>query len=166
MRCLHEYDYARRIPRRMPEPPDRDGWEKQRESFGGELITLLEAPACDVCFGDEPVSGAIPGHAPNGSSVAPVPSRDISAGTSGRMSLARSIPPPARPARSFDRAALRHTGLPTLFGHHRPGSSRFAGQEGDAGSPRFSSLLEAMLASDPTLVHAISDAGLHGFPLE
>jgi hypothetical protein len=32
--------------------------------------------------------------------------------------------------------------------------------------PRFSSLLEAMLASDPTLVHAISDAGLHGFPLE
>jgi len=53
VRYLHEHNYARRIPRRMPEPPDRDNWEKQREIFGGELITLLEDPACDVFFGDE-----------------------------------------------------------------------------------------------------------------
>lgn len=53
VRYLHEHNYARRIPRRMPEPPDRDGWEIQREIFGGELITLLEDPACDVFFGDE-----------------------------------------------------------------------------------------------------------------
>jgi transposase len=48
VRYLHEHNYARRIPRRMPEPPDRDNWEKQREIFGGELITLLEDPSCDV----------------------------------------------------------------------------------------------------------------------
>jgi transposase len=53
VRYLHEHNYARRIPRRMPEPPDRDDWVKQREIFGGELITLLEDPACDVFFGDE-----------------------------------------------------------------------------------------------------------------
>lgn len=53
VRYLHEHNYARRIPRRMPEPPDRDAWEKQRETFGSELITLLEDPACDVFFGDE-----------------------------------------------------------------------------------------------------------------
>jgi hypothetical protein len=50
---LHEHNYARRIPRRMPEPSDRDNWEKQSEIFGGELITQLEDPACDVFFGDE-----------------------------------------------------------------------------------------------------------------
>ena len=49
----NEHNYARRIPRRMPEPPDRDEWEKQRENFGAELINLLEDPACDVFFGDE-----------------------------------------------------------------------------------------------------------------
>ena len=53
VRYLHEHNYARRIPRRMPEPPDRDDWEKQREIFGGELITMLEDPANDVFFGDE-----------------------------------------------------------------------------------------------------------------
>lgn len=53
VRYLHEHNYARRIPRRMPEPPDRDDWEKQREIFGGELINMLEDPACDVFFGDE-----------------------------------------------------------------------------------------------------------------
>ena len=35
VRYLHGHNYARRIPRRMPEPPDRDNWEKQREIFGG-----------------------------------------------------------------------------------------------------------------------------------
>jgi hypothetical protein len=34
----------------MPERPDRDGLEKQREIFGGELITMLEDPACNMLF--------------------------------------------------------------------------------------------------------------------
>ncbi len=53
VRYLHEHNYARRIPRRMPEPPDRDSWEKQREIFGSELISMLQDRACDVFFGDE-----------------------------------------------------------------------------------------------------------------
>ena len=52
-RYLHEHDYVRRIPRRMPEPPDPEEWEKRREAFGGELAALLENPSCDVFFGDE-----------------------------------------------------------------------------------------------------------------
>lgn len=53
VRYLHEHGYARRIPRRMPEPPDRAAWEDRRESFCGELLDLLEDPACEVFFGDE-----------------------------------------------------------------------------------------------------------------
>lgn len=53
VRYLHEHDYARRIPRRMPEPPDRDDWEQKREAFAGELIEMLEDPKCQVFFGDE-----------------------------------------------------------------------------------------------------------------
>jgi len=53
VRYLHEHGYARRIPRRMPEPPDRDAWEDRRESFCGELLAVLEDPACEVFFGDE-----------------------------------------------------------------------------------------------------------------
>lgn len=53
VRYLHEHNYARRIPRRIPEPPDRDEWEQQRETFAGELATLLEDPAYDLFFGDE-----------------------------------------------------------------------------------------------------------------
>jgi len=53
VRYLHEHNYARRIPRRMPEPPDRDAWEDLRETFATELITMLEDPGCDVFFGDE-----------------------------------------------------------------------------------------------------------------
>ena len=53
VRYLHEQDYARRILRPMPEPPDRDAWEDRRESFCGELLGMLEDPACEVFFGDE-----------------------------------------------------------------------------------------------------------------
>ena len=53
LRYLHEHNYARRIPRRMPEPPDREDWEKQRESFAERLVTLLESPVHDMFFGDE-----------------------------------------------------------------------------------------------------------------
>jgi len=53
VRYLHEHRYARRIPRRVPEPPDRDAWESQRESFAVELLDLLDRPDASVFFGDE-----------------------------------------------------------------------------------------------------------------
>lgn len=52
-RYLHEHRYARKIPRRMPEPPDREAWESQREGFANELLDLLADPSCEVFFGDE-----------------------------------------------------------------------------------------------------------------
>jgi hypothetical protein len=42
-----------RFPDPMPEPPDRDAWEDQREIFAFELLEMLENPACEVFFGDE-----------------------------------------------------------------------------------------------------------------
>lgn len=53
VRYLHEHDYARRIPRRMPEPPDRGDWEQKREAFADQLIDMLEDPKRQVFFGDE-----------------------------------------------------------------------------------------------------------------
>ena len=52
-RYLHEHGYARKIPRRMPEPPDREAWEIRREDFATELVELLNDPTCEVFFGDE-----------------------------------------------------------------------------------------------------------------
>lgn len=53
VRYLHEQDYARRIPRPMPEPPDRDIWIKQREVFVPMLQALLAEENVEVFFGDE-----------------------------------------------------------------------------------------------------------------
>lgn len=53
VRYLHEHDYARRIPRPVPEPPDRDRWLEQRNAFGPQLLRLLEDPQVEVFFGDE-----------------------------------------------------------------------------------------------------------------
>ena len=53
VRYLHEHHDVRKIPRTMPEPPDRDAWEDQREIFAFELLEMLENPACEVFFGDE-----------------------------------------------------------------------------------------------------------------
>ena len=53
VRYLHEYDYARRIPRPMPEPPDRDAWLKQRGECVQRLQRLLDKPSAVVFFGDE-----------------------------------------------------------------------------------------------------------------
>jgi transposase len=53
VRYLHEQNYVRRIPRRMPEPPNKDKWEQQREAFADKLVDLLEDPSCEVFFGDE-----------------------------------------------------------------------------------------------------------------
>lgn len=53
VRYLHEHDYARRIPRKIPEPPDRDAWIIQREEFTPQLLGLLDDPDIKVFFGDE-----------------------------------------------------------------------------------------------------------------
>ena len=53
VRYLHEHNYARRIPRPMPEPPNRDDWEKKREVFAFELLALINEPKTSVFFGDE-----------------------------------------------------------------------------------------------------------------
>lgn len=53
VRYLHEQDYARRIPRPVPEPLDRDRWKEQRKQFIPELQALLEDPKIEVFFGDE-----------------------------------------------------------------------------------------------------------------
>lgn len=53
VRYLHEHDYKRKIPRPVPEPPDREAWEDQRDAFAGELLALLEDDECRVFFGDE-----------------------------------------------------------------------------------------------------------------
>jgi transposase len=53
VRYLHEHEYVRKIPRSVPEPPNRDAWEDQREAFAEQLLDLLENPTCQVFFGDE-----------------------------------------------------------------------------------------------------------------
>jgi transposase len=53
VRYLHEHNYARRIPRPVPEPPDRDIWLRQRQDCACRLQSLLEDPAAVVFFGDE-----------------------------------------------------------------------------------------------------------------
>lgn len=53
LRYLHEHDYARRIPRPVPEPPDREAWQQQRQEFVPRLLKLLEDPQVEVFFGDE-----------------------------------------------------------------------------------------------------------------
>ncbi len=53
VRYLHEHKYVRKIPRPMPEPPDREAWEDQREAFAFELLELLDDSTCEVFFGDE-----------------------------------------------------------------------------------------------------------------
>jgi transposase len=53
VRYLHEHGYARRIPRPMPEPPNREDWEERREIFAYQLLELLEDPESNVFFGDE-----------------------------------------------------------------------------------------------------------------
>jgi len=53
LRYLHEHDYARRIPRPVPEPPDKEHWQEQRKAFVPQLVALLEDPQVDVFFGDE-----------------------------------------------------------------------------------------------------------------
>ncbi|MGE0411922.1 MAG: IS630 family transposase [Verrucomicrobiales bacterium] len=53
VRYLHEHDYQLKVPRPMPEPPNRKDWEDQRARFADELLDLRDDDRCDVYFGDE-----------------------------------------------------------------------------------------------------------------
>lgn len=53
VRYVHEQGYARRIPRPVPEPPDRDSWQTRREEFAEQLKLLLYDKSAYVLFGDE-----------------------------------------------------------------------------------------------------------------
>ena len=53
VRYLHEHRYARRIPRPMPEPPDKDKWTQQRDDCATRLTALLVDPTARVFFSDE-----------------------------------------------------------------------------------------------------------------
>lgn len=53
VRYLHQHNYARRIPRPVPEPPDPEQWARKREACALELASLLENPSARVFFGDE-----------------------------------------------------------------------------------------------------------------
>lgn len=56
-RTLHRYikeqDYVRRIPRPMPEPPDKDDWQKKRQACAKALLKMLEHPDNVLYFCDE-----------------------------------------------------------------------------------------------------------------
>jgi transposase len=53
VRYLHECDYARRIPRPVPEPSDKEAWIQQRKEFAPKLAALLKDLEVEVYFGDE-----------------------------------------------------------------------------------------------------------------
>lgn len=53
VRYLHEHESIREISRPVPEPPNREAWQDQRETFTSELLDLVKASACKVFFGDE-----------------------------------------------------------------------------------------------------------------
>jgi|688.fasta_scaffold395219_1 transposase len=53
LRYLHEQNYARRIPRPVPEPPDKEAWQAKRETFHQQLIQLTQDPKATLFFGDE-----------------------------------------------------------------------------------------------------------------
>ena len=56
-RTLHRYikeqGYVRRIPRPMPEPPDRDEWQKRREQCAKDLLAAIHDPNQILYFADE-----------------------------------------------------------------------------------------------------------------
>ena len=53
VRYLHEHDYNRRIPRPVPEPPDKGLWVQQQKEFIPKLLNPLSDPQVEVFRGDE-----------------------------------------------------------------------------------------------------------------
>jgi alkanesulfonate monooxygenase SsuD/methylene tetrahydromethanopterin reductase-like flavin-dependent oxidoreductase (luciferase family) len=56
-RTLHRYikeqNYVRRIPRPMPEPPNKIAWQQSREECAQQLIAAINDPQKVVYFSDE-----------------------------------------------------------------------------------------------------------------
>lgn len=56
-RTLHRYikeqEYVRRIPRPMPEPPDKVAWQERREQCAQDLLEALNDPNKILYFSDE-----------------------------------------------------------------------------------------------------------------
>jgi transposase len=53
LRYMHENGRVLRVPRAMPEPLDRDLWQKQREEFAHKMEGLVNDPGVELWFGDE-----------------------------------------------------------------------------------------------------------------
>lgn len=53
IRHLHKHDYRLKVPRPMPEPPDREVHQQQREAFIEQLGTLWEDEKVELWFADE-----------------------------------------------------------------------------------------------------------------
>jgi len=53
VRYMHEQGRVLRVPRAMPEPRDRDLWQKQREQFVIDIGKLVADPSVELWFGDE-----------------------------------------------------------------------------------------------------------------
>lgn len=53
VRYIHEYGYVARVPRTIPEPQDKDSWQKQRERFNQDLFGWLNDPGIELWFCDE-----------------------------------------------------------------------------------------------------------------
>jgi transposase len=53
LRYLHERGYCQRIPRSMPEPPDKKIWQQQREAFAIQMKNWLQDPNVELWFSDE-----------------------------------------------------------------------------------------------------------------
>lgn len=53
LRYMHENGRVLRVPRAMPEPVDKDLWQKQREEFALKMEGLVNDPTVELWFGDE-----------------------------------------------------------------------------------------------------------------
>ncbi len=53
VRYLHEHGYCQRVPRPMPEPPDKEKWQQKREEFVTQMKEWLDDPNVELWFSDE-----------------------------------------------------------------------------------------------------------------
>jgi len=77
VRYLHEQGYARRIPRPMPEPTDRKNGSSSVRNAPAGCHSFWPIPQHECFSVTRQALKEIPGHATNGSSVAPAPSKAI-----------------------------------------------------------------------------------------
>lgn len=78
VRYLPEHEYVHKIPRPVPERPDREAWEDQREAFALELLELLENRPVRISSAMKPVLNDPCGtNGSNGFRVRPRPIRGV-----------------------------------------------------------------------------------------